>query len=215
MKKSMDVLINNNLRLRKKSSKQKSKVKNLREELKKVKNKLSSEAYIDVCNKAKEIPDTLLKLCKNKVDGKGRGKFDESVKRFAVTLHMKSARAYRYIRKCFANALPCERTLRKWYQKVECLPGFSEPSLSYLSRKAKEFKEKGRNFLCSMLDLHPSLLIELNEHVDTLGSHRNNMIKQILGCYVSLRAKHFCREFSRQSVKIRVQLSKLIFFKNQ
>jgi len=64
-------------------------------------------------------------------------------------------------------------------------------------------------------DLHPSLLLGLDNHVETMGSHRNLMIKKILGCYISMRAKHFCKEYNRQAVKVRVQLSKLILLKNQ
>ena len=63
-------------------------------------------------------------------------------------------------------------------------------------------------------ELYPTLLKELDEHVETMGSHRNLMAKKIVGCSVAMRAKHFFKQFNRQTVKVRVQLSKLILFKN-
>lgn len=69
---------------------------------------------------------------------------------------------------------------------------------------------------CTLIqELYPNLLKELDDHVETMGSHRNLMVKKIVGCYVALRAKHFCKHFNTQSVKIRVQLSKLVLFKHQ
>jgi hypothetical protein len=64
-------------------------------------------------------------------------------------------------------------------------------------------------------ELHPTLLKELDEHVQTMGSHRNLMLKKIVRCYTSLRVKHFCKEFNMKSVQVRVQLSKLVLFKHQ
>ena len=69
---------------------------------------------------------------------------------------------------------------------------------------------------CTLIqDLYPSLLKGLDDHLETMGPHRNLMVKKIVGCYVALRAKHFCKHFNMQSVKVRVQLSKLILFKHQ
>jgi hypothetical protein len=69
---------------------------------------------------------------------------------------------------------------------------------------------------CNLIqELYPRLLKELNDHVETMGSHRNLLVKKIVGCYVALRVKHFCKQYNIQSVKIRVELSKLILFKHQ
>ncbi len=64
-------------------------------------------------------------------------------------------------------------------------------------------------------ELYSTLLIELEDHVEIMGSHRILMIKKIVGCYVAIRLKHFCRQFNMQSLKFRVQLSKLVLFKHQ
>lgn len=64
-------------------------------------------------------------------------------------------------------------------------------------------------------ELYPKLLKELDDHVDIMGSHRNLIMKKIVGCYIALRVKHFCKQYNMQNVKVRIQLTKLILFKNQ
>ena len=59
---------------------------------------------------------------------------------------------------------------------------------------------------------------ELDAHVDDvglLGSHRNLLVRKIVCSFVTMKAKHFCKEKNAVDVKIRMQLSKLILFKNQ
>ena len=69
---------------------------------------------------------------------------------------------------------------------------------------------------CTLIqELFPNLLEELDEHLGIMGSHRNLMIKKVVGCYIAWRVKHFCKQYNDQSVKVRVQLSKLILFKHQ
>ena len=80
-----------------------------------------------------------------------------------------------------------------------------------LKKKVKSLQQA----LTLIQELYPTLLKELDEHVETMGSHRNLMVKKIVGCFVAMRSKHFCKQFNRQTVKVRVQLSKLISFKNQ
>ena len=62
-----------------------------------------------------------------------------------------------------------------------------------------------------------SLFQGLDDHVEVsvLGSHRNKLIRRIVGYFVTMRAKHFCKEKNSVDVKVRMQLSKLILFKNQ
>lgn len=64
-------------------------------------------------------------------------------------------------------------------------------------------------------ELYPKLLKELDDHVDIMGSHRNLIMKKIVGFYIALRVKHFCKQYNMQNVKVRIQLTKLILFKNQ
>jgi hypothetical protein len=69
---------------------------------------------------------------------------------------------------------------------------------------------------CSLIqELYPALLEELDNHLGIMGSHRNLMIKKVVGSFIALRMKHFCKQFNNESIKVRVQLSKLILFKHQ
>ena len=64
-------------------------------------------------------------------------------------------------------------------------------------------------------ELHPEMFSQLENHVGAFGSHKSIVVKKIVGCYASLRAKHSCKLENQKNPKIRVQLSKLILFKNQ
>jgi hypothetical protein len=87
---------------------------------------MSPEAYEEVSSLGSQISAELLTLYQNKV-GKGKAEkmFEKSIRIFCISLHMKSASAYRHLRRCFTDDLPCEITLRKWCQKVNCSPGIS------------------------------------------------------------------------------------------
>ena len=116
-----------------------------------VKLEMSAEAYDEVTTLACQVPAKLLNLCQRKVvEGKGERKYDENIRKFCISLHMKSPSAYRHVRACFGNALPCERTLRNWCQKVDCSPGFSKGALQYLSDKSEEYRGKNQRLLCSL-----------------------------------------------------------------
>ena len=119
---------NNNKRLQNENYKLGQKVKNLQEALNDVKSDLSTESFIEVSDHADQIPPQLLKLFNNKLhSGKGERKYDETIRKFSLSLHMKSASAYRYVKKCFGDALPCESTLRSWCKKIDCSLGSTSP----------------------------------------------------------------------------------------
>ena len=47
-----------------------------------------------------------------------------------------------------------------------------------------------------VLENHPIIFSNLNDHLDDLSctsNHRLNLIDKIVACYVSLRLKHYCR----------------------
>jgi hypothetical protein len=112
---------------------------------------MSAEAYDEVSTLADQVPTKLLNLHKRKVvQRKREQKYDESIRKFCISLHMKSSSAYRHVRASFGNALPCERTLRKWCQKVDCSPGFSKGALKYLADKSEEYRAKEQHLLCSL-----------------------------------------------------------------
>lgn len=69
---------------------------------------------------------------------KMREKYDAQLKTFALTLHFYSPRAYNYMRKKFDLCLPHPRTLRGWYQNVDCRPGITKEAIETIKHVAKE-----------------------------------------------------------------------------
>ena len=65
----------------------------------------------------------------NKVDKKGNRHNDEA-KKFTLTLHFYSPRAYDYVRSIFS--LPDPRSLRQWTSSVQCEPGFFQDVFKHL-----------------------------------------------------------------------------------
>ena len=57
---------------------------------------------------------------------------------------------------------------------------------------------------------------QASQSVSRQGSYIGSFLNlKIVGCYVSLRARQSCKLSNQRDVKVRVQLSKLILFKNQ
>ena len=65
-------------------------------------------------------------------------KYDAEIRKFGLTLHFYSPKAYNYVRKCWNNLLPHPGTLRKWCCSVNCAPGFLEEILSFLKNRSDE-----------------------------------------------------------------------------
>lgn len=69
---------------------------------------------------------------------------------------------------------------------------------------------------------YPKIFSNLDTHVDlenlkTFYSHKANMIKKIVSCFVSVRLKHFCRLYNETHLdkKLRRNLTKTILLQNQ
>ncbi|XP_071042246.1 DNA transposase THAP9 isoform X3 [Parasteatoda tepidariorum] len=56
---------------------------------------------------------------------------------FALTLHFYSPRAYEFVRKTFNLALPHQRTLARWYQRIDGEPGFTDECFHAVELKIK------------------------------------------------------------------------------
>ncbi|KAL0852103.1 hypothetical protein ABMA28_000343 [Loxostege sticticalis] len=79
------------------------------------------------CNKT-------IQALKNRANAVIRGEIYQSttycdeLKTFALTVHFYGPRSYSYIREKFSFCLPHVNTLRKWYKRVDCAPGFTAES---------------------------------------------------------------------------------------
>ena len=63
-------------------------------------------------------------------------RYTDEIKKFALTLHFYSPRAYNFVRSFFS--LPCPSSLSNWTSSVNCEPGFFQDVFNYLQEKAKE-----------------------------------------------------------------------------
>lgn len=63
-------------------------------------------------------------------------KYSEELKVFALTLHYYSPAAYKYVRRTFNTCLPHTRTISRWYQSINGLPGFTSEAFEALKLKA-------------------------------------------------------------------------------
>ena len=71
---------------------------------------------------------------------------NDEVKKFALTLHFYSPRAYEYVRSIFC--LPQPRSLVNWSSSVKCEPGFSEDVFLHLRNLVLD---KAKNAECSLI----------------------------------------------------------------
>lgn len=77
----------------------------------------------------------------------------EEVRRFCLTIHFYSPRAYSYIREKFNNTIPCESTIRNWYSSINGSPGITNESLDVLHKKVEESNSEGKQvYGCLMFD---------------------------------------------------------------
>ncbi|KAL4107136.1 hypothetical protein QTP88_018568 [Uroleucon formosanum] len=75
------------------------------------------------------------------------------LRKFAMTLHFYSPSAYSYVRTIFSKALPDVSTIRKWYSKLDVLPGMTKESFQAISLKVKEMKVNGKQLYgCLVMD---------------------------------------------------------------
>lgn len=76
--------------------------------------------------------------------------YSEKLRSFATTLNFYSAKAYRYVRQAFNNALPHEKTVARWYRGVDGEPGVTAEALTVLESKSKDFGKAGRQLMVSL-----------------------------------------------------------------
>lgn len=63
--------------------------------------------------------------------------YSEEIRKFALTLHFLSPKAYDFVRRTYSTCLPHPRTLSRWYQNVNAEPGFCTEAFNALKLKAQ------------------------------------------------------------------------------
>ncbi|KAL4103426.1 hypothetical protein QTP88_018803 [Uroleucon formosanum] len=99
------------------------------------------------------------------------------LRKFAMTLHFYSPSAYSYVRTIFSKALPDVSTIRKWYSKLDGLPGMTKESFQAISLKVKEMKVNGKQLYgCLVMDE-----MTIKQHVHWTGTRHQGYIDFGLG----------------------------------
>ncbi|KAL4136311.1 hypothetical protein QTP88_007859 [Uroleucon formosanum] len=99
------------------------------------------------------------------------------LRKFAMTLHFYSPSAYSYVRTIFSKALPDVSTIRKWYSKLDGLPGMTKESFQAISLKVKEMKVNGKQLYgCLVMDE-----MSIKQHVHWTGIRHQGYIDFGLG----------------------------------
>lgn len=81
--------------------------------------------------------DLITNWCKKNNNKNVQKKYSPTVRQFALSLHLYSAKVYNYVRKQFNTILPHARTMSKWYTHIDAKPGFTNESLKNLALKVK------------------------------------------------------------------------------
>jgi hypothetical protein len=113
------------------------------------KNNLISSDLAEVLNsKLNDIPKEIFKRLLNDTTNQ---QYPKELKEFALTLHFYSPKGYNYVRDTFDLKLPCDRTIRSWYEGVDGDPGFTQDSFNSLKYHAEKAKESNKKLQCALM----------------------------------------------------------------
>ena len=99
----------------------------------------TEETFSGLTNDLNKVPEALLsRFLKNKkLNIYSRQEYPPELRKFAISLHFYSPKAYEYVRGIFDKALPSSSTIRNWYSSVDCEPGFISEAFNFLKEKCK------------------------------------------------------------------------------
>jgi len=92
-------------------------------------------------------------------------RYDDEVKKFAVTLHYYSPKAYEFVRDYLT--LPHPSTITSWMQSADCNPGFN---IEVLNKIAEARQKDNRNMLSDVvlqvdeMSIHKDMCWDQNQH---------------------------------------------------
>lgn len=132
---------------------QRNKIKRLNEKVRKRNKKIAVLndiiEHLKETNKINAEESLLLKECAGPEDflkrqiAKSKGlpltrKYSEEIRKFALTLHFLSPKAYNFVRNTYNTYLPHTRTLCKWYEHIDCETGFTKEAFDLLKQKVAD-----------------------------------------------------------------------------
>ncbi|XP_063907425.1 uncharacterized protein LOC135125700 [Zophobas morio] len=133
--------------LKRRTSKQQRKICNLKDVVSSLRKKINyyENNSLDV-NKFQENTELLSRMWA-KINNKPLpNQYGPEIRKFAVTTHFYSPKAFSFIRKQFMDCLPHPKTLSVWYSSVNGAPGFTSEAFDVLKAKAEE-----RKIVCSLV----------------------------------------------------------------
>lgn len=75
-------------------------------------------------------------------------KYAPEFRKFCLTLHFLSPKAYSYVRSKFETCLPHSKTLSKWYSNIDGSPGLTEEAFKMLKIKRNDLD---KNMICALI----------------------------------------------------------------
>lgn len=113
---------------------------------------LLSDFWFSINSQQKLHENELLELLLSGV--KAGSKYSEKARKFCLTLHYHSPRAYGFLRETFNNNLPHAKTIQNWYANSDLCgePGIQVDHMAKLEKFAMNFRdEKGSDIYCSLV----------------------------------------------------------------
>jgi len=113
------------------------------------------------------VPAAIMKrMMRHKGTNVSHKLYPPELRAFALTLQFYSTKAYNFVRKTFALALPHPGSLRRWYQSVDGEPGFTAEALSALKARVDQARKKNETIVCSLMMDE----MAIKSHVEWVGS---------------------------------------------
>lgn len=135
--------------LKRKLVRKQKKISNMKTILKSLKKKkFMEEETLDMISKLGGPQELYCRQYKKSLKKKLPKKYSDQLKVFALTLHYYSPAAYKYVRRTFNTCLPHTRTISRWYQSINGLPGFTSEAFEALRLKASY---SDSDIICSLV----------------------------------------------------------------
>ena len=132
------------------------------------------------CAKLDVIDGVLGELVQNEALNKGKktkSSYSDEIKRFAITIHYYSPKAYRYL--CNNFSLPSTRSIRRWFETVNCEPGFLVDVIKSVKADGKPY-----SLVLDSMSIRKRLIVNKHtNHVEgrvTIGSDMEKMATELL-----------------------------------
>ena len=130
------------------------KVQSLTQVIKDLRNKnlISDAAVNDLSACGEGIPFELFqRVASQKNSAINKKKYHNEIRKFALTLHFYSPRAYKYVRSVLRFALPHPSVIRSWYHAIDGEPGFTKESFDILKLHVNSATQKGSHVICNLV----------------------------------------------------------------